>query len=238
MKKIIFMLAAFLFCFQIAGFTQTRIGISGGVSIADMRGAGFFYAGSLTKWGGDIDATGKTGYITGLVLETPIKKSFAFRPTLSYVQKVTNKPAPGLIEKVYTALRYAEFTTDFLYYMGGNVDGQFFIGGGPSIAFNLPSKNVSVTGGVKTTSVIKFGREYGKDIKGFNYGANYIAGWRSKGGLFLSVNYNRGFRNLVPEGSPAFPAALTNSGSIKDSYVGLQVGYYLNKVEKTKKAKK
>jgi len=228
MKKIFFILAISFVCFQTAGLSQTRIGITGGVSIADLRGAGFYYGGTLTKWGGDVEATGKAGLMTGLVLETRLYKSFAFRPTLSYVQKVHSKTPPGLADKYYVGLRYAEFNTDFLYYLEGYEKGGFFIGGGPSIAFDLPSKRVSVTDDVKTANVIKFGKEYSNDIKGFDYGANYTIGWRSKKGFLLTLNYNRGFRNLVPEGSPAYADAANNPGSIKSSYVGIQLGWFVN----------
>jgi hypothetical protein len=227
MKKVILLLTAFV-CFQLAVHSQTRIGITGGISVGSMEGAGFFYGGTLTKWGGDVVASGKSGFITGLVLETPIWKSFAFRPTLSYVQKVTSQPPPGLADKLYIGLRYIEFNTDFLYYLEGNQKGGFFIGAGPSIAFDMPSKKVSVTDKVKTASVIKFGEEYGNDIKGFDYGANYTMGWRMKNGFLISLNYNRGHRNLVPAGSPAYPQALENSGSIKNRYFGIQMGFFLN----------
>ena len=39
MKKIIFVLAAALLCFQFAGISQARVGIAGGVSAANMNGS-------------------------------------------------------------------------------------------------------------------------------------------------------------------------------------------------------
>lgn len=226
MKKIILLLTAYVFCFQIAGLSQTRVGLSGGVSIANLKGPVFWYGGSLGPSGGNIDEDGKAGFITAFVLETSIRKSFTFRPTLSYVQKGFTQPPPGLVEKAYVALRYAEFSADFLYYLTGN-DGGFYLGGGPSVAFNLPSKRVSITNEVKTTSTIKFGREFGKDLRGVDYGANFTMGWRTKGGLFFNLNYNRGFRNVVPEVNPAIPNN-PSPGSLKNSYLGIQLGVFLN----------
>lgn len=204
MKKIIFMLAASVFCFQLAGLSQTRVGVSGGVAIANMKG--------------QVEGDSRAGVITGLRLETPIGRSFAFRPSISYVQKGQNQPPPGLVDKVYVALRYAEFTTDFLYYIAG-AKGGFFLGAGPSVAFNLPSKNISETNGVKTTTTVKFGKTTGFDMRGVDYGANFTSGWCTNGGAFISLNYNRGFRNLVVEGDP---------GSLKNSYFGVQLGVFLN----------
>ena len=204
MKKIIFMLAAFVLCFQIAAISQTRVGISGGVAVANMKG----------KVNGD----SRSGVMTGLVLETPLGKSFTFRPTLSYVQKGQNQPSPGLVDKLYIALRYAEFNADFLYYIGG-VKSSVFIGAGPSVDFNLPSKKVSETAGVKSVSTINFGKVLLKDMRGVDFGANFTAGWRSKSGLFISLNYNKGLRNLVIENDP---------GSLKNQYFGAQLGFFLN----------
>jgi hypothetical protein len=203
-------LAVSVFSFQIAGHSQTGIGISGGVSIANMKGK--------------VDGDGKTGFMTGLVLETPVGKTFTFRPTLSYVQKGQNQPPPGLTDKLYVALRYAEFSADLLYYISGE-KGGFFLGAGPSVAFNLPSKTVSVASDVKTTKTIKFGKTPTDDMRGTDFGADFTAGWKTNNGIFLSFNYNRGFRNLVVEGA---------TGSLKNSYLGIQLGYYLNQGKASK----
>ncbi len=204
MKRIIFLLAAFVFCFQIAGHSQNKIGVSGGISMANMKGR--------------VDGDGKTGFITGLVLETPLGKTFTFRPTLSYVQKGQHQTPSGLADKYYIALRYAEFSADVLYYIGGE-KGGFFLGAGPSIAFCLPSVTVSVTDDVKTTGSIKFGKTVADDLRGVDWGADFTSGWRTNGGFFISFNYNRGFRNLGAEGAP---------GSLKNSYFGVQLGCFLN----------
>ena len=51
MKKIILLLAASVFCFQIAGFSQARVGLAGGVSIANMKDK--------------VDGDSKVGVMTG-----------------------------------------------------------------------------------------------------------------------------------------------------------------------------
>jgi|CXWL01.1.fsa_nt_gi hypothetical protein len=209
MKKIIFMLAASVFCFQIAGLSQTRVGLSAGVTSANMKGK--------------VEGDRKGGLITSLVLDAPIGKSknFCFHPSLSYVQKGIVEPHPDgtLIEKQYVALRYAELTTDFLYYIHGAKGGSFYIGAGPSVAFNIPSKKVSVTDGTKTARDINFGSTPENDFRGVDYGADFATGYRTKGGFFVSLNYNHGIRNLVTEGT---------AGHLRNNYIGVQLGVFLN----------
>lgn len=208
MKKIIFMLAASVFCFQIAGFSQNRIGVSAGVSIANMKG--------------QIDGNSKIGLMTSLVLDAPLgkKKNFSFRPTLSYVQKGQSEVvAPGsAIDKQYTALRYAELATDFVFYKLGP-KGGFFVGLGPSLSFNLPSKSVTVIAGDKTNTIVTFGKTPAQNLRGVDYGIDFTGGWRTTGGFILSFNYNKGIRNLYSG---------LGSGSLKNSYFGIQMGVFIN----------
>ena len=209
MKKIIFLLAASVLGFQFASIAQTRVGLTGGVAIANLHGS--------EAEGG----SSRAGFTAGIVLEKPIKKALAFRPAISYIQKGKTLAHPDgtLIDEAYLALRYIEFTPDFLYYVSGNSDGGFFLGAGPSIAFNLPSKKVTVTNDLKTTSIVHFGTENTNDMRGTDWGANFTMGWRTKGGFLISLNYNQGLRNMVTEGS---------TGDLKSSYFGIRLGCYLN----------
>jgi len=209
MKKIIFLLAASLLCFQLGGFAQTRVGVAAGVSLANMRGSG-------------VDGNTKAGAYVSLVLDKPICGNFSFHPTLSYVQKGISVPEPTLLlEKTNTALRYIEFTPNFLFNLNGNTASTFFVGVGPTICFDLPSKRTDYAkdeATPKSTKTILFGREVTNDMKGFDYGANAIAGFRMANGFFISANYNLGLRNLVTDGK---------TGDLKNMYFGIQLGAYL-----------
>jgi len=214
MKKIILLLAASVFCFQIAGFSQARVGLAGGVSVANMKDK--------------VDGDSKVGVMTSLVLDVPLCKSknWTFHPSLAYVQKGLTEPHPPgtLIDKQYVALRYMELTADVLYHIHGS-GGSFFLGAGPSIDFNLPSKRVSVTDGDKVITDILFGKTPENDFKGIDYGADFRVGYAMNSGFFLSLNYNKGLRNLVPDGL---------TGSIKNQYIGIQLGVFLNNGKKSK----
>jgi len=208
MKKIIFLLAASVFCFQIAGLSQTRVGLAGGVSVANMKDK--------------VNGSRKSGVMASLIIDAPLGKSknFSFQPSLAYVQKgfIEPHPAGTLVDKQYVALRYMELTTDFMYNFGGGKS-TFYLGLGPSLDFNVPSKRVSVTDGDKVITDILFGKTPENDFKGIDYGADVRAGFRTAGGFFLSLNYNQGLRNLVTEGG---------TGSIKNQYIGIQLGVFLN----------
>lgn len=211
MKKFVFMLAVSIFVSGLVGHSQIRVGLAGGVSIAKMEG----------KFHGD----GRAGLMASLVLDAPLSNYFSFYPTLSYVQKgVTEEhPAGTLIEKQYVALRYAEVSANFVYHVGGNAGTNFFLGLGPSLDLNLPSKRTSVTTGVKSDNDILFGQTAENDIKGVDYGVNAVLGWRSKSGFLLSLNYNRGLRNLSPE---------TFTEDTRNQYIGIQLGIFLNNDKK------
>lgn len=216
MKKVLFLLAAFVFCLQINGFSQkSRVGLYTGYTNANMYG----------KIGGErVKDDALSGITFGLLLDAPIAKShISFTPTLSYVQKgrVTfneNSRASNL--KEWIALRYAELNANFIYNTNG-AKGNWFIGGGPSISFDLPSKKVSKTDELKTENNITFGQEANCDVRGIDYGANLITGYRLKGGFFVSFNYTVGIRNLVPVQDG-------NDNAIRNHCLGINFGFLIN----------
>ncbi|MBC7875009.1 MAG: hypothetical protein H7Y01_13485, partial [Ferruginibacter sp.] len=153
MKKIILLSTLFILWFQLAVFSQARVGLSGGVAIAKMEGK--------------VEGDGRAGLLTSLVVDAPIAKSkFSFHPVLSYVQKGQTEPSPAgtLIDKQYVALRYMELSANFLYNIGEK--GSFFLGAGPSIDFNLPSKRVANIGELSTSTDILFGATPENDLRG------------------------------------------------------------------------
>lgn len=216
MKKVLFLLAAFVFCLQINGFSQkSRVGFYTGYTNANMYG----------KIGGErVKDDALSGITFGLILDAPISKShISFTPSLSYAQKgrVTfneNTRASNL--KEWIALRYAELNANLLYNTNG-AKGNWFIGGGPSISFDLPSKKVSKTDDLKTENNITFGQEANCDVRGIDYGANLITGFRMKGGFFVSFNYTVGIRNLVPVQDG-------NDNNIRNHSLGINLGFLIN----------
>lgn len=211
MKKIIFLLAISLFFFALAGHSQVRVGLAAGVSAAKMEGR--------------IHGDRRAGLMTSMVLDASLGKNFSFYPSVSYVQKGVTEVHPDgtLIEKQYVGLRYAELTTNFVYHVG-NIDGSnFFLGLGPSLDFNLPSKRTSITNGLKSSSDILFGAAPANDLRGVDYGVNIVLGWKTTGGFLISFNWNKGLRDLTPEGLV---------GETKNQYIGIQLGAFLNNGKK------
>ena len=208
MKKSFFILVAFLFCLQIAAISQkARVGAAGGMTIASMK---------TTIDGVEEDNSSRVGVMFSMLVDMPITENIVFRPNLSYVQKGKKRDvgSGSTASTVTDALKYAELCANFLYNTtGGNAN--FFIGLGPSISFNLPSRRVTDVGGTKTNADIRFGKTDAEHYRGFDYGANAVGGFSLPGGWFLAVNYNLGLRNLVTG---------TTDGEIKNSYLGIQIG--------------
>lgn len=97
------------------------------------------------------------------------------------------------------------------------------MGLGPSLDFNLPSKRVAITDDNKVYNDILFGQTAENDVKGIDYGFNFLAGWRTSPGFFIMVNYNKGLRDLSPLG---------RTMETKNQYYGIQLGWFLNNGKK------
>ena len=220
MKKVLFILAVFVVCLQINGFSQkSRVGVTAGVTSANMYGE---------IGGTKLDDDSKLGITFGMIIDAPIGKSnFSFQPGLHYVQK--GRTLENTNEKKdWIALRYAELHANFLYNTNGP-KGNFFLGGGPTVALDFPSAKVIKTlvrdpvesdYWLRAETNVNFGKESNSDFKGLDYGANMIAGYRFKGGFSFAFNYTIGLRNLVP--------IENGSDEIKNHCFGLRLGYLVN----------
>lgn len=212
MKKALLLLAVSVTCLQLTSFSQkTRAGFMGGVSLSSLSGELF---------GNENNYETKIGATVGLMVDAPIGASrFSFAPGVHYVQKGTlQKPPDGtLITESYISLRFAELNANFIYRAPGT-KGNFYVGAGPSLSFKLPSKKGTKIENDKTETDVNFGGTIDKDLKGMDYGANFVIGYRLSKGFFVHLNYNRGLRDLrpVPESAPE---------KVNSQYFGIQLGW-------------
>jgi outer membrane protein OmpA-like peptidoglycan-associated protein len=218
MKKTIFILTAFIFCLSLTALSQkTRVGVTGGIDAANL---------SRTIGGADRDGEYRIGLIAGIQLEVPLgkKNKFSFQPDLHYIQKgAAQIPGTPNFNQVYTALRYAELATNIVHNFNSQ-KGTFYLGGGPYLGLPLPSKNVTHSAGAPNVETdITFGNALTNDLKGVDYGGNFVMGYRMKNGIFVSANYIQGARNLVPDDKLALPASANDK--IKNIAFALRVGY-------------
>lgn len=212
MKKAIFIFIAFLFCFQLTGNAQkARVGLNAGLTAANL---------SRTIGGLDKDGEYRIGIGGGMLVNLPFgkKQQWAFEPSLSYVQKGAAEEALAPINKAYTALRYAELAPNFVrnFKCGKSKASTFYIGAGPYVGFNLPSKKVSHIPGNDVETDVSFGETVANDMKGIDWGGDVIMGFRTGMGISVSVHYTQGQRNLAPT---------DNGDKIKNIAFGFRLGY-------------
>jgi hypothetical protein len=198
MKKLFFLSALFVLCLQFNGFSQkSRVGITGGISLSNQYGT------IGTK---RVKDDSNVGYTAGLYVNTPLGKShISFQPGVFYTQKGRTQLV-SFKEKTYFHLRYADFQFNFLYNTNGK-KGNYYIGAGPSVSFQLPSyaqtivKSFGLYGedwGKLGTRSVNFGDASNSDFKGIDYGVNFMTGYALPNGLAFGFNYNVGLRNIVP----------------------------------------
>jgi hypothetical protein len=190
--------------------------------------AGAVFANYTTKLDGETDnADSKTGITAGVFVEIPSGNHFSFQPALNFVQKGTKSEQTlgGTTEKVQLTVNSIEVPLNFLYNAGSNT-GNFFIGAGPSFAFALSGKTKYDDGTNSLTEDIKFGNnENEDDLKGLDFGANFLTGYRFPNGLQISGHYNAGLSNLMVG---------SDNGTLKSNYFGVKLGLLLKGKKLTK----
>jgi Outer membrane protein beta-barrel domain len=183
--------------------------------------AGTIFSNYTAKLDGETDnANSVTGITAGVLLDLPLSKNFSFQPALDFVQKGTKDEETymGITEKYKLTNNTIELPLNFLYNSSGH-NGNFFIGAGPSFAFSLSGKVKYDDGTDSYSEDIEFGSSDDDDLKGLDFGANFLTGYRFLNGLQISAHYNAGLSNLSPGDS--------GDGTLKSHYFGIKLGFVL-----------
>jgi hypothetical protein len=139
--------------------------------------------------------------------------NISLQPGINYVTKgakTSEETYQGdIVFRTYGKLRlsYLQVPVNIIYNIsvpGGN----FFLGGGPYIAKGLKASftpasldNASENNGDFEPIPYKFGDESFRTFKSFDYGANFLAGFRINSGLQFNLGYEMGLANIQTKNS-------------------------------------
>lgn len=158
---------------------------------------------SLQAQGIVISDQPKPGFTGGLVADIGFGK-ISFRPEISYIQKGSRTDF-GVGDDVYRKwkLNYVEMPINFVYNLRIHRMGKIFFGLGPAVALGIGGKVKEKDSYSEATYKVKFDGEknptdYKAHLKGFDIGANILAGIQLKKGFFGRVAVTYDFINLFP----------------------------------------
>lgn len=150
----------------------------------------------------------------GLVFDININKNLSFQPQVLYSGRGANEDHED--HKDIYKFNSIELPLNLLY-RSGNKSGSFFIGGGPSIGYNL-SGSLEATDDPNENFDFEFGSGDG-EIRRIDLGVNVLAGYELKNGLFFSANYTRGLTNWLN----------VSTSTWRNNNLGVSVGYFFGK---------
>lgn len=150
----------------------------------------------------------------GLVADISLNKNLSLQPQLLYSGRGTKKKHEDHSDVF--KFNSIEIPVNLLY-RSSNKGGSFFIGGGPSLGYNLSGELHSHDAG-ESSSDFEFGSGV-NEIKRIDFGFNALAGYELKNGVFFSVNYTRGLSNWLN----------TSAAEWRNNNLGVSVGYFFGK---------
>jgi hypothetical protein len=134
------------------------------------------------------ELSSRIGLHLGLVFDLPFNEKLSFQPQLLYSGRGA-KEDHGDHKDIYR-FNSLEIPLNLVYRTAGNEKGRFFFGGGPNVGYNLNGKKVA-SDDPDEEDVLDFGSAAGT-YRRMDLGINLLAGYETKNGFFVSVNYNRG----------------------------------------------
>lgn len=167
----------------------------------------------------------RVGVKLGGVLDVGITRSFSIQPGLFYSMKgatqdfTTYSTVGNTVQSQETKynyrIDYLEFPVNFQYKFSHSPMGHYFIGAGPYWGLALGGRATMETG----TTVVNYNngfvtsRDRGSsyylnignnpavdDVRRFDMGLNFNAGYQFRHGLLLRANYGLGLVNILPGG--------------------------------------
>jgi hypothetical protein len=194
MKKLLIVAVASLI--GSAAFAQStttggiRYGLKAGVNLPKYH---------IESSGGTSETNSATNFhITGF-MESPIGAGFAIQPGISLQGKGGETTSGSTNVKQNTL--WLEVPVNLVANIPTGQSVGLFLGAGPYAAFGISGKTKTTIGNVKTESDVDFGDSSGDDLKGTDFGMNFIGGLRMTNGFTLGAGYGLGFTDLRPNAS-------------------------------------
>jgi hypothetical protein len=179
---------------SVAAFAQTtKFGLKAGVNLPKYQ---------FTETGTTIpDSRSTTNFhITGYA-DAPLGSYVSIQPGVSLQGKGGKFDVGGSTYEQNTL--WAEIPVNIVakFPLGTGIGHKFFLGAGPYAAFAISGENKFTSGSTTVKNDVQFGNESGDDIKGVDFGANFIGGFEMASGFTLGAGYGLGISDLRPNGS-------------------------------------
>lgn len=167
-------------------------------------------------------------YFGGAVISVPLSNYLTFRPQIEYMQKGwQNFVDYETLEDNHTRLKinYIDVPLNLVYNIPTK-SGRFFIGAGPYLSYALSAKVHNDNNGIDTD--LSFSSVEDTTVQNanrFDIGGNLIAGYEFRNGIFLTLNYEYGFKDFRTD----LRSETVVKGDNKNRTVGFGIGYMFNK---------
>jgi hypothetical protein len=217
MKRILFAGILTILFVGVAFAQAPKIGVTAGLNVSSVTG--------------DVeDVKFKAGFKAGVVADFAITENFSVIPELLFAQRGF-KYEGALDEEdisgkatITTTLNYLQLPVNVAYKFDVGYGSKLFIFAGPYLGYGLSTSmkakgkadGVEVTISIPDEYKVNFGSKEG-EFKTFDFGLNAGIGYQYEK-IFFKLQYNLGLANM----------SNTKGTSIKNSNIGVSVGYFFN----------
>ena len=226
MKRLLLLFSIGIVCASPSRAQFVQIGPEIGVNFNKFHTDGYY---------DDDDYELKPGLKIGGIIDVGFNRMVSFQPGLFYSMKGSQESyvesyAPGITNHVENDIKvnYLEVPLNLQFKFGHPHRAQFFIGGGPYIAFAmggeiehesvLRNQNGSVVDRDRDDYELEIGNRADQDdYKGSDAGINLNMGIIGHRGFFLRGNMGIGLSNIIPGGDDNYSA--------KNFGLGLSIGF-------------
>ena len=181
---------------SIGAFAQeTSFGVKAGVNLGKYS--------NVPESAKDYQKMNPSFYLTGYA-DLPVAPQFSIQPGISLQGKGDkySYDSNDLDGSVTTNVMALEIPVNAVYYIPTGGSGSVFLGAGPYAAYSLSGKvkgkgNIGDIIGGETEYDLDFGGD-DRDQNAFDFGLNFMAGYRLAGGFTINAGYGLGLANLSP----------------------------------------
>lgn len=215
MKKLFLVAVAFVMgsaaYAQTSSVGNTKFGLKAGVNLPKYK---------YENKNGSYDSETNTNFhLTGYA-DVPLAGALSLQPGISLQgkgAKITNS-----LGEVKHDVMSIEIPVNFVGHLPAG-PGNFFIGVGPYVGFNISGKQKS-TGTIfgftaESERDLKFGNDANDDLKSVDFGLNGLVGYQFTSGFNIGAGYGLGLSNLIPDSEP------NGSTKINNRVLSFSVGF-------------